>query len=190
MSRPWAVWALGDPGPLPFLGHFRATGTGPGSWLAAAGRTAATADAEAASHAAGVIENTVRHVGSTIDLPSDRHALLAGLWTRLAELPPDALGPDHGAHLSLLVVAADTRGVSVTGVGLAHVWYRRGRTGLRPLVPPGHPLLSPLGRPEQPPGVMTLSAQLDVVVAELRHPSAPPRGKPTHDLARACGVHR
>lgn len=183
------VLALGDPGPLPFLGHFRIGASGPRSVLRVAGRLASAGSAVEACEAAGAVERELAAVPTAVDRPDDRVALLRGLWEGL-EAAMAGLPASLRADLALLAVATDPRGVSVTGVGLAGCWFLDARQPPRPLVPRSHPLLSGLGVPATRPGAMTINAQPDVIFAELRHPTARPVGLPTGDLWAACGARR
>jgi|GEM_PF-2169269 len=191
MSAPRSprVLAFGDPGPLPFLGHFRAEVAGPGSVLRVAGRVGGAGDAVEANALAGAVEARVRALVHAVDRPDDRRVLLRGLWSALsaeAERHPASMTADF----AVCVVAVDPKGVSVTGVGLAGTWFLADRQPPRPLVPATHPLLSPLGLPANRPGAMTLNATPDVIFVELRHPVLPPVGRPDADLFAAAGARR
>lgn len=181
------VFALGDPGPLPFLGHFRAEVTGPGSWLAVAGRWASAGDTVEACAAASHIEHRVRALVSSVDRPDDRIVLLVGFWSAVTTLSSE-LAAALSADFAVVCVAADARGVSVTGVGLAGCWFESEQQPPQMLVPFGHPLLSSLGIPQQRPGAMTLNAIPESIYVELRHPQTAPRGLPDTGLREACGV--
>jgi hypothetical protein len=183
------VLAFGDPGPLPFLGHFRAEARGPQSVLRVAGRVAGAADAVEACAIAAQVEAGVRGLVHDLDRPDDRLALLRSLWAVVAGVE-ERLPASLSADFAVLVMAADARGVSVTGVGLAGCWFEADRQPPRPLVPARHPLLGPLGVPDIRPGAMTLNAVPTALYAELRHPVAPPSGLPDSDLRAACGARR
>jgi len=180
------TYALGDPGALPFLGHFRVEVRGPGSVLRVAGRVAADADVVEAHQAAAEVERAVRSVvGASTDAGS-RHALLRALWQTLQ--PGKVLERD-AVDLGLVAIAADREGVSLSGVGLTGAWYALAGRAPRPLVPPDHPLLaSALGVPASLPGAMTLPMVPNLLVVEVRHPSCSPVGLPSGDLRAACGV--
>ncbi|HCH64295.1 MAG: hypothetical protein CL927_16010 [Deltaproteobacteria bacterium] len=181
------VYALGDPGALPFLGHFRAQVSGPRSQVRVAGRWGMAGDAVEACAAAARMEHRVRSLVASVERPDDRVVLLVGLWAAIAE-EAAALAASLTADLAVVCVAADARGVSVTGVGLAGCWFESDRQPPQLLVPFGHPLMSPLGVPRQRPGAMTLNATPDAIYAELRNPLTIPRGLPDTDLREACGV--
>ena len=181
--------AFGDPGPLPFLGHFRAEARGPGSLLRVAGRLGSAGDAVEASALAGAVEAAVRRLTRVIERPDDRVALVRGWWdavTAICADTPAAMQADFAA----LVVAGDQRGVTVSGVGLAGCWFVAGGQPPRPMVPAGHPLLGPLGPPSSRPGGMTLNRLPEVVVAELRHPVVAATGLRVGDLFAAAGARR
>lgn len=183
------VLAFGDPDPLPFLGHFRSECMGPGSLLRVAGRWGSACKAVEASALAGALEAMVRGLPSTVDRPDDRVVLLRAFWDQLM-VRAEALPAEHTADGALVVMAADARGVTVSGMGLAGCWFLAERQPVRPLVPANHPLLGPLGVPAQRPGGMTLNRVPEVLFAELRHPVSSPSGVPDGDLFAAAGARR
>jgi len=185
-ARAPLTYALGDPGPLPFRGHFRVEVRGPGSVLRVAGRLAAEDSVVDAHHAAAEVEDALRGVLHRAVDRRSRHALLRALWETLT--PGSVLRRD-AQDIGLVAISADREGVSLSGVGLAGAWYGLAGRAPRPLVPPDHPLLcSPLGAPPVLPGAMTLSVLPELLVVEVRHPTAPPSGLPGGDLRAACGV--
>ncbi len=186
-SAPLAL-VFGDPGPLAFLGHFRADAGGQGTVLRVAGRVGATVSATEANDAAAQVEALVRNVGRGVQRPDDRLEWVRAFWDALAGFDAATHLPSGGADFAALVVAADAKGVSVTGVGLAGCWYTSEMAVPRPLVPPAHPLLGPMGIPAVRPGAMTLNAVPTAVVAELRHPRVAPQGLRPGPLRAACGV--
>ena len=154
--------------------------------LRLAGRRAAGSSVVDAHRAAAEVERVAMGVVDRAVDPRSRHALLRALWQILA--PGDTLDGDVG-DLGLVAIAADREGVSLSGVGLVGAWYQIEGRAPRPLVPPEHPLLqSPLGAPGELPGAMTLGVLPELVVVEVRHPSASPVGLPAGDLRAACGV--
>ena len=185
-ARAPLAYALGDGGLLPFLGHFRVEVRGPASVLRVAGRRAAGASVVDAHQAAAAIERALTCVVDRAVDAGNRHALLRALWQVLT--PGDTLKEEIG-DLGLVAIAADREGVSLSGVGLVGAWYQLEGRAPRPLVPPEHPLLqSPLGAPSSLPGAMTLGVLPELVVVEVKHPTAPARGLPAGDLRAACGV--
>ena len=187
LSRAPLIFALGDPGPLPFLGHFRTEVAGPGALFRVAGRWAGAADAVEACAAAALVEQRVRTLARSVSRPDDRVGFLLAFWDAIVE-ESASLAAALTADLALLCMAADAGGVSVTGVGLAGCWFEAGSQPPQLLVPFGHPLLGPLGVPRERPGAMTLNAVPDVLYAELRSPLTAPRGLPESDLRAACGA--
>lgn len=177
---------LGDSGEEPFVGHLRLSLSGDGAWIAAAGRVAGAAGAVAAFEPARRVEAALRAELTPLLEKSERNILLHRAWRALAAMPDADLGPDAGARLSLLLVAGDDRGVGVSGVGLSMVWGRYyGRW--RPLVRPEHPLLSDVGRPERPPGVLALPHQPEIL---LSAPADLPGRLPADHILRRAGVYR
>lgn len=170
---------LGDPGRTPFVGHLRARVDAGGCWLVIAGRLAAGAGIEGAYGPARNLEMALRAVTG-----SERHELLWMAWEALEAMPAEALGPDGGADLSLLLAAGDATGVSLAGVGLAAVW---GRSADRwsPLVEGRHPLLAPPGRPARKPGALDLDARPSLVLGCPSHLDPVPPAPET--LAARCG---
>ena len=181
------VFALGDPGALPFLGHFRAEAAGPGSLIRVAGRWGTAGDVAEACAAAARVEHRVRGLVASVGRPADRVGLLVGLWAAIAEEAAE-MAASLTSDLALVCMSADARGVSVTGAGLAGCWFESDRQPPQLLVPFGHPLMSPLGVPRQRPGAMTLNSIPDAIYAELRNPLTIPRGLPDTELLEACGV--
>lgn len=154
---------LGDAGPLPFCGHFRAEVTGGRASLTAAGRIAGDADLEVAYEVSRRVEAVLRTAAEGAWWDTDRHGVLRRAWTLLRELPGPRLGPAEGADLSVIFVAVDERGMGVAGVGMDAIWAHMGGRW-RALVPPGHPLLAPPGVPASMPGVLTLDTEPTAVL--------------------------
>ena len=177
-------WLLGEPGLLPFAGHFRLQARGRRACVSVAGRVAASAGpARAHGHAravAGVLSTAAD--GPWAD--TDRHGLIRRIWQLLDDVDDKTLGPERGTDLSLLLLAQDASGTGVAGVGLSGVWVQV--ETWRSLVPPGHPLLAPPGRPAKLPGVLTLEQPCKRVVGAPTHldPVLPAADR----LAQRCGV--
>ena len=177
---------LGDPNPPSFVGHLRLQLVGTGSSLAVAGRVAVEAGVIGAFLPARRVEAALREAVTPALDGRDRHLLLHRAWAALAAIPALDLGPAGGADLSLLLVAADDRGVGIAGVGMCGVWGEHDGQW-RPLVGSGHPLLRGPGRPEKTPGVLTLTAAPTAVLAIPSHlpPELPAAGR-----VRACAGAR
>ena len=179
------AWLLGGPGLMPLRGHFRLTVRGRRATLAVAGRVAVDAGLDAAFTVATRLGGVLSAAAEGAWADTDRHGLMRRVWQLLAEVPADALGPAGGGDLSLVMLGVDERGVGVTGAGLSGAWGWLGGHH-RPLVSPGHPLLSPPGRPEGVPGVLTLDQPCGRVVATPRplEPVLPA----TDRIRQRCGV--
>jgi hypothetical protein len=178
---------LGDPGRLPFVGHFQVgIHTGAGS-LAVAGRVSAEAGAVPGFRAAREVEGAL--LGMTTHDVKDRNDLLRRAWRSLHDLATCDMGPAGGADLTILMAARDERGMGIAGVGLAGVWGWSGALGDDPvpLVQGAHPLLGRPGMPAEVPGVLTLDAPVEQVVAVPAHLQPVLPG--TDSLTRRCGVH-
>ncbi len=179
-----ASWLLGEPSLLPFAGHFRLQAAGNRASLAVAGRVAASADPAAAfAHARAV----ARVLSTAADGPwadTDRHGLIRRTWQLLDDIDDRTLGPARGSDLSLLLLAQDASGTGVAGVGLSGVWVHADTW--RSLVPPGHPLLAPPGRPARLPGVLTLEQPCACVVGAPAHQE--PVLPAADVLMQRCGV--
>ncbi|MFT5686719.1 MAG: hypothetical protein ACI8RZ_007675 [Myxococcota bacterium] len=184
MSSPALM--LGDSGEEPFVGHLRLSLSGPEVWISAAGRVAGASGALDAFEPARRLETALRLELEGLLEKSERNLLLHRAWKALVAMDPADLGAEAGADLSLLLVAGDTRGVGVSGVGLSMVWGRYyGRW--RPLVRSGHPLLSDAGRPMRAPGVLDLPQPPEILLATPKHrPPCLPEG----DVLRHAGVYR
>lgn len=179
-----ACWLLGDPSLLPFSGHFRLTVTGRHAAVAVAGRVAGDdRPVEAFAHARRVA-SVLQTAADGPWAETDRHGLVRRIWQLLDALDDKVLGPGRGDDLSLLLLARDDQGVGVAGVGLSGVWVHL--DGWRTLVPPGHPLLAPTGRPAHLPGVLTLEQPCTQVVGTPAH--LDPILPAPDTLARRCGV--
>jgi hypothetical protein len=180
-----SVLLLGDPGAMPFVGHFRLSLRGPSSAFYAAGRVGSAGGVEGGYAAARSIETTLHSVMEPAAHTLDRNRLLLRAWELLGGLRPEHFGAAFGRDLTLLMGAVDPQGVGVAGVGLSMVWVRH-PWGLRPLVDPEHPLLAPPGRPLRVPGVLTLPPGLPGVVGSPSHlvPNAPA----PEDVDRRSGV--
>lgn len=177
-------WLLGDPALFPFSGHFRLDVAGTQAGVAIAGRVAGDAEPEAAFLAARRVSAVLSTAADGAWADTDRHGLIRRIWQLLDALDEDAMGPCRGDDLSLLLLARDARGTGVAGVGLSGVWVRLDTW--RTLAPPGHPLLSPVGRPASLPGVLTLEEPCTRVVGAPAH--LDPILPSPEVLARACGV--
>jgi hypothetical protein len=177
---------LGDPGEEPFVGHLRITLSGEGSWISASGRVAAATGPAEAFVPARTLESTLRTALTPLLEKSERNLLLHRAWSSIVGLDGTILGPAEGADLSLLLIAGDSRGVGVSGVGLSMVWGRYGGRW-RPLVRTGHPLLGAAGRPARAPGVLGLPRPPEILLGAPAH--LPPR-LPERDVLRRAGVHR
>jgi hypothetical protein len=101
---------LGEPGRLPFLGHFRFHRESGAIRLSGAGRVAPRAGAETAFAAARAIEHAL--VGAT---GADRGAMLHDAWARLADA--------RAAHdFAVVLVAEDEGGVDAAATGIGAWW--------------------------------------------------------------------
>jgi hypothetical protein len=182
-----AAFLLGDPGRMPFIGHFQVGIHTGGASLAVAGRVAAHSGVVRGFRAARELESALLGM-STVEV-QDRHDLIRRAWTVLHDVEACDFGPDGGADLTLLMVAQDAQGMGIAGVGLSGVWGWSGAVGdeVLPLVQGAHPLLGDPGMPGQTPGVLTLDAPVARVVAVPSHLQPVLPGPDT--LARRCGVH-
>lgn len=128
------VMLVGSPGRTPFTGHFRGRWAAGPITLAWAGRirpSAAPAEAwEAAEQASLVVSSAVAAAGA------DRFAVIESAWKALRTM-------DRG-DLSVLFVAQDSDGTSVSASGLAEL-----KADGIDVVPAGHPLLGEPGIPER-----------------------------------------
>ncbi len=178
---------LGDPGRMPFVGHFQLAFHTERASLAVAGRVAAESGVVPGFRAAREVEDAL--LGMTTNDVKDRNDLLRRTWTVLADIASCDLGPKGGADLTLLLAACDVRGMGIAGVGLSGVWGWSGDVAdeVCPLVEGAHPLLGGTGLPKVIPGVLTLDSPVRRVVAVPSH--LQPILPATDTLARRCGVH-
>lgn len=179
-----AVHLLGDPGRMPFVGHFRAHIKTDAATLAAAGRVAAQDGIVSGFQAARIVEGALHGIRTAGVI--DRHDLLRRAWTALFDMAACDLGPSAGADFSVLFACRDGEGMGIAGIGLGGVWGTKGAE-LEPLVEGSHPLLGEAGVPTTAPGVLTLDAPLDAVFAVPTHlqPVLPSRDA----LLARCGMH-
>ena len=174
----------GDPGRLPFVGHFRATRTVGDTAVSAAGRVQAGGDLLVAFSAARAIEHAIR--SAPIEQPCDRHEALGLIWQSIHAIAPRSLGSGGGADLSILFAVSDADGTGISGVGLGAVWGQNA-TGFEPLVEGDHPLLCGPGRPETLAGVLTLDTPAYTIVG-LPYDRANSRPEAV-DWQQRCGVY-
>jgi len=179
-----AAYLHGDPGRLPFIGHFRSTWHGEGVDMAVAGSVASRADVSTAFRAARTIETSLSNLQSTVY--NDRHELLHAAWEAIIQIEGCDLGPQSGADLSVLFAVSDHLGLGIAGVGLAGVWSWND-DNIQPLAVGKHPLLGVPGRPERLPGILTLDCNPTRFVATAHdHTVAAPN---LADIKVRCGVH-
>ena len=178
---PIPAWLLGDPAPLPFLGHARVLVEGTDARLTASARLGVGGRVTEAFRAARALEATLRGVAG----PGDRNALLWRAWSALFALDRAVLGPAKGADLTLLMLVEDARGAGVAGVGLSGVWGLSEKR-LFPLAEGAHPLLAPPGLPTRTPGVLTLDSRPEAVIGRPHHFGG--EAPAVEDLAALAGV--
>lgn len=157
---------VGNPSPLPFLGHVRVRRVLPMGTLHVALRLALGAPPDTAW---GLTEKARAALGAVEG--GDRYRMINAAWA--------ALRPLDANDLCVLMVAQDRDGVAVTAAGLGAVFVDG-----RALVPEDHPLLGPPGIPvrtgfyaEEQPGDTYVG-----VPAGLRWTWG--------DVDEACGVRR
>ena len=173
----------GDPGRLPFLGHFRAHKQFRDSTLSVAGRIRSRGDIVAAFRAARLLESAI--LSATVGVDSDRHETLAAVWQHIHNIDGCDLGTDNGSDLTILFAVSDEDGTGISGMGLGGVWGKEDQEFM-PLVQGQHPLLSGPGRPEQLAGVLTLDAPQAIIVGVPHDHPVPPH---TKDWKQRCGVN-
>ena len=174
----------GDPGRLPFVGHFRSIRTVGTATVAAAGRVRSRGHVTKAFQAARQIEAAIQC--ATITEGSDRHEALAAIWERIHQIDGCDLGSDGGEDLVILFAASDPNGTGISGMGLGGVWALDDQS-MEPLVQGNHPLLSGPGRPERLSGVLTLDKATNTVIGVPFDHEAP---APSHESwAKRCGVN-
>ena len=115
-----AALLLGDPGRMPFVGHFHLGFHTERASLAVAGRVAAESGVVSGFRAAREVEGAL--LGMVTHGAKDRNDLIRRAWTVLSDIASCDLGPSGGADLSLLLAARDGRGMGIAGVGLSGVW--------------------------------------------------------------------
>lgn len=120
---------IGNPSPLPFLGHVRVRRALPTGTIHVAARLSPAAPPDLAWELA----EKARAALATVD-GGDRYRMINAAWA--------ALRPLDAGDLTVLMVAQDRDGVAVTAAGLGAVLVDG-----RPLVPEDHPLLGPPGIP-------------------------------------------
>jgi hypothetical protein len=174
----------GDPGRLPFVGHFRAVRSQGNTTLAIAGRVRAHGDVSMAFRVARTIETAI--LSCAIPEGVDRHVILSTIWTAIQEIEGCDLGPDGGEDLVILFATKDQDGTGIAGMGLGGVWAWNNEIML-PLVQGDHPLLGSPGRPKRLPGVLTLDEPTQTIVG-IAHDHAIEPPKPSTWRQR-CGVN-
>jgi hypothetical protein len=152
---------LGEPGRLPFLGHFRFRCERGAVQLSGAGRIAARADAERAFAAAREIEQVLaRSEGA------DRRAIVRDAWARIS--PAD--------DLALVLVATDAHGADAAATGIGAWWG---------MTPAG--VITELSAAPAMPSGIAIGPSIACVVGA---PAGLALAAPTReDVAGRCGVH-
>jgi hypothetical protein len=174
----------GDPGRLPFVGHFRAVRSHRDTTVATAGRIRARGDVSQAFRTARTIETAI--LSCSVPSGADRHGMLSAIWSALQNIDGCDLGPDGGDDLVILFAIQDDAGTGIAGMGLGGVWAWNNEAML-PLVEGEHPLLGGPGRPTDLPGVLTLDDPTQVVVGIAHdHPTDPPQAT---TWRQRCGVN-
>ncbi|GEM_PF-3576559 len=169
-------------GRYPFNGLFERRWSQGGVRLDLVGRVAASSPPEVTWPVVIRFHQALADVGG-----ADRLSALRSAWDRILTLPRAALGPAQGEDLALFLVASDSAGISVAGVGLEMVWQWSAER-VRPLVGPEHPLLAPAGVPRLPPGALTLDAAPEgPLIAAARGARSTTAVTPKETLAR-CGL--
>ncbi len=153
----------GRGGRWPFAGYFRGSmDLADGAWLSWAGRVDAGSDPVVGWRAARVLAGAIERGGT---IQAERRRALSILWDRLDAVDRQTLGEAGGADLSLLLVACDAQGASVSGVGLGAVYTLDEGAGARPWVTGHHPLLGPPGLPRTRPGALSVDGLGTWVIA-------------------------
>ena len=174
----------GDPGRLPFVGHFRAERFWGTTTLATAGRVRTRGDVASGFRVARTIETTIH--GCALPDGADRHETLSVIWRAIQDIDRCDLGPDGGDDLVILFAVRDEHGTGIAGMGLGGVWAWKDDAML-PLVEGDHPLLGAPGRPDGLPGVLTLDAPTHTIIGIAHdHPVGPPAPA---TWRRDCGVN-
>jgi hypothetical protein len=171
---------LGEPGRLPFLGHFRFSCAKGGVRLSGAGRVAARDDAESAFAAARRIEQAFAEIDA-----GDRGGAIREAWSRLLGLPRSGFGSRGGNDLAVLLVAEDESGVEATARGIGALWGMTSAgvtSALEAKALLGEPGLAP-----EMPGPIAIDREMAIVVGA---PTGLALAAPTSDdVAARCGVH-
>lgn len=177
----------GREGPWPFAGYFRGSmDAAHGAWLSWAGRVDAGVDPVAGWKASRAVVAALQQ-GGPID--AERRRALSILWDRLDAVDRAALGEAGGADLSLLLVARDAHGASVSGVGLGAVFTLEEGGEAQPWVTGEHPLLGPPGLPRTRPGALSVDSLCAWVLAVPAGEAAQVEGLPLAQVLAHCGVH-
>jgi hypothetical protein len=122
----------------------------------------------------------------------DARSCLTGIWFALESITPSQLGPTSGQDLSLLLVATDAQGVTISAVGLGRVETlgEGKRSRPRPWIEGAHPLLGPPGMPDQFPGALTVPSGPSWFVGGVwGEASRSPTTDEGETLRVRCGVH-
>lgn len=170
-------------GPWPFAGVFRGRRTAGDLTLAWVGRIGSAAGPEVGFRAA-------RRVGKALaDAPvtEDRRRALADAWLALDALAAPLLGPDGGADLVVLFVAADREGAALSAVGLSALWSGAPGARLEPWIFGSHPLLGPPGRPGARRGALAVDALPPFIFASA-HDGGDLAGIPHEEALVRCAV--
>ena len=174
----------GDPGRLPFVGHFRAARTAGNTTVSAAGRVRSRGNVVNAFQAARLIENAIE--STPLEEGANRHDALAAIWESIHRIDGCDLGSDNGEDLVILFAVSDAEGTGISGMGLGGVWALT-ELSIEPLVQGNHPLLSGPGRPDRLAGVLTLDDQANTIVGvPYDHPNPSPARE---NWQKRCGVN-
>jgi len=171
----------GSSGRFPYNGHFRLRVEGFGATLYAAGRVGASRPPHEAWPSVCALHALLSEATGR-----NRLSLLRDAWERLIAAGDEPLGPGGARSLVLLLVARDTEGVAVAGVGLGGLLGLR-EDAARAVVPGNHPLLGEPGLPSEPPRALEPRRESPVFAA-WGWGEAPLPEDDLEAICRRCGV--
>lgn len=175
---------LGRGGPWPFGGYFRGGFSHGDTQVTWAGCVTDGEDLVLAWRAARAVQAALLRAGP---VAADRRRALSVLWARLDGVPRDTLGGAVGGDLSLLVVATDPDGASISGTGLGSL-VAPGPTGqVTAWVDGEHPILTPPGIPATRPGALSVT-EIPPWLCGVPHGRALQLPARAPLVLRACGV--
>lgn len=173
-----AVMLFGAEGPWPFAGHFRGATRAGEVELSWAGRGAASRGPEEAFE----VSRSLQQALSAVRPSSDRRQALGQAYAAVDAL----LSAGSAAEVSLLLLASDPGGASISAVGIANLYAPDARDEIHRWVRPPHPLLSEVDGSGGERGALSVERRPSCLMGAVA--GEPGRGLKLAEALTRCGV--